>query len=394
MGPGHTTDFRWRMALNDRVQLPGQPFAAAVPNGQPAAARPAKVLATAKPQKKDETPAVKDAFREVVETVVFVVVLVLLLKTFVAEAFVIPTGSMAETLLGYQKWATCPECGEVFPVNCSSEVDPQQGDPVAVVGCTCPNCRYKEIWQETDARNQVVRTLREPPTWGSGDRVLVSKFPFDNGHFGAAGQPDRFNVVVFKYPMEPQKGTIPMNYIKRLCGLPGETIAIFNGDLYRLRPGVLRYDDRPVPADDKDRWRLEYTYSNDVDAVNLFHHDDATMQRFNGAQFEILRKSPELILAMRRLVYDNDHQPADLVGKVKPRWQGQDGWAAPDDKVPKVFRHAEGKDAQPDCSNEVTRRTGRPTRSRNSFATSWATTPASWPAAAGAIRSKPIGSAI
>src|SRR5437879_2457371 len=31
-------------------------------------------------------------FREIAETVVFVVVLVLLLKTFVAEAFVIPTG--------------------------------------------------------------------------------------------------------------------------------------------------------------------------------------------------------------------------------------------------------------------------------------------------------------
>src|SRR5262245_55968586 len=48
--------------------------------------------------------------REVVETVVFVVVLVLLLKSFAAEAFVIPTGSMAETLYGYQKEVTCPSC--------------------------------------------------------------------------------------------------------------------------------------------------------------------------------------------------------------------------------------------------------------------------------------------
>src|SRR5437588_10326264 len=77
----------------------------------------------------------KDSFREIVETVVFVVVLVLLLKTFVAEAFVIPTGSMAETLLGYQKWATCPECGYTFPVNCTSEFDPHQGPQVAIVGC-------------------------------------------------------------------------------------------------------------------------------------------------------------------------------------------------------------------------------------------------------------------
>ena len=27
-----------------------------------------------------------------------------------------------------------------FPVNCSCEVDPQQGPPTPVVACTCPNC--------------------------------------------------------------------------------------------------------------------------------------------------------------------------------------------------------------------------------------------------------------
>ncbi len=288
-----------------------------------------------------EPPAVKDAFREVVETVVFVVVLVLLLKTFVAEAFVIPTGSMAETLLGYQKWVTCPECGEVFPVNCSSEVDPQQGPPVPVIGCTCPNCRYKEIWEETDARGQIVKTLQEPPPWGSGDRVLVSKFPYDNGHFGAAGRPKRFDVVVFKYPQEPQKGQTPMNYIKRCCGEPGETIAIFNGDLYVLKPGILTYPNHPRPGDEKDLWEREYTYSNDAEAVNLFHQDAETMRRYSGAKFEILRKTPDLILAMRRLVYDNDHQAKDLLGKVKPRWQGDATWAATNPDSPKVYRHTD-----------------------------------------------------
>src|SRR5437016_14561474 len=91
------------------------------------------VTATAEP---------KDSFREVVETIVFVVVLVLLLKSFVAEAFVIPTGSMAETLYGYQKMVVCPKCQFEFPVNCSCEVDPQQGPPTPVVACICPSCRY------------------------------------------------------------------------------------------------------------------------------------------------------------------------------------------------------------------------------------------------------------
>ena len=98
------------MAPNDRLQVPGQLYTnAGPPNGEvapaPRRSSPAKAVTT---KKKDEQPAVKDAFREVVETIVFVIVLVLLLKTFVAEAFVIPTGSMAETLLGYQKWVDVP----------------------------------------------------------------------------------------------------------------------------------------------------------------------------------------------------------------------------------------------------------------------------------------------
>lgn len=87
-------------------------------------------------------PEHKDGLREVVETVVFVVVLVLLLKTFLAEAFVIPTGSMAETLFGYHKEVVCPECKYRFPINYSSEVDPQDNNPVTVTGSRgCPNCR-------------------------------------------------------------------------------------------------------------------------------------------------------------------------------------------------------------------------------------------------------------
>ena len=56
----------------------------------------------------------KDNVRETIETIVFVVVLVLMLKTFLAEAFVIPTGSMATTLYGYHKDITCEKCGYEF----------------------------------------------------------------------------------------------------------------------------------------------------------------------------------------------------------------------------------------------------------------------------------------
>ena len=91
----------------------------------------------------------RDAYREVVETIVFVVVLVLLLKTFVAEAFVIPTGSMAETLWGIQRVVECPECKYQFPVNFANQVSPQKGRPRQIVtGCTCPNCRLHISWND------------------------------------------------------------------------------------------------------------------------------------------------------------------------------------------------------------------------------------------------------
>src|SRR5438132_9519919 len=62
----------------------------------------------------------RDASREVFETIVFVVVLVLMLKLFVAEAFVIPTGSMASTLWGDQVKLECPECGYAGPASAAA----------------------------------------------------------------------------------------------------------------------------------------------------------------------------------------------------------------------------------------------------------------------------------
>jgi len=116
------------------------------PPPRPARGPAVQTARAAKPgtaSKSEEPEGVKDGFREIVETVVFVVVLVLILKAFLAEAFVIPTGSMATTLLGYHKRVTCPECGYHFDVNCSKEVDVQEPQRVPVVGCTCPNCRVR-----------------------------------------------------------------------------------------------------------------------------------------------------------------------------------------------------------------------------------------------------------
>lgn len=94
------------------------------------------------------TPQHHDSFREFIETIVFVVVLVLILKTFLAEAFVIPTGSMATTLLGYHGEVTCQECGYRFLVNKSKEADPAEVHRQVVTGCRCPNCFYHNNLQK------------------------------------------------------------------------------------------------------------------------------------------------------------------------------------------------------------------------------------------------------
>src|SRR5262249_7244321 len=185
-----------------------------------------------------------ESLREIVETVVFVVVLVLLLKSFIAEAFVIPTGSMADTLWGYQKVITCPQCGTENPINCSGEVDPPKGrKPQPVTHCICQNCLLPILivnpHPDRDGRMPDPQKGNEvlDPGPNSGDRVLVVKYLYDL----FPGKPNRFDVVVFKYPGDssadqsieealrrneseqfpksgPQQNSVQMNYIKRLIG--------------------------------------------------------------------------------------------------------------------------------------------------------------------------------
>ncbi len=123
---------------------PGMPPAAPhdhiILNPPPKASEPVQVPAQRAASKGPGPGDMKDGFREVVETIVFVVVLVLLLKTFLAEAFVIPTGSMATTLLGYHRDVNCEKCGYHFLVNASSEAEDKV--PQFVTKSYCPNCRW------------------------------------------------------------------------------------------------------------------------------------------------------------------------------------------------------------------------------------------------------------
>lgn len=293
--------------------------------------------------KKDQPP--RDPLREILETLVFVVALVLLLKLFVVEAFVIPTGSMAETLYGYHRKVICTECGFPFTVNSSREDEPQGDQRIRVVGGCCPNCNYVNEWSSASV----------PPEVGGGDRVLVHKALYE-----FAG-PDRGDIVVFKYPVDLQYSHVAQNYIKRLWGFGGETIAIHRGDLYVNRS--LAYPNSPMPSDPNERWigpdakSLSkttppfspkdnppgggYLYLNDEAAIKSFRDYRSNPGAATSNGFEPIVKTNEQALAMRRIVYDNQHQSETLArAGIPPRWSADVmGWKTDVPITPRVFTH-------------------------------------------------------
>ncbi|CAN5304175.1 signal peptidase I [soil metagenome] len=295
-------------------------------------------------QSKKPTTNPRDSFREGLETVVFVVVLVFLLKQFVVEAFVIPTGSMAETLYGYRKALTCQECGYEFQLNASCEVDPSDGHLRKVQGYCCPNCRNKQAFSPVSKIPYTSSFWDKVfgPGNASGDRVLVHKALF---HKFAAVPGD---VVVFKYPKQPQKDYSAQNYIKRMWAIGGQTLAIWRGDLYRcesLKYGEDIVDDQneklyPRPENSNDLWELRYTYHNNDAARRVFEASKAAGFPDDGDGFKLIRKSDTLINEMTRIVYDNDFQNTAIQSRgVPPRWKAEASDWTPDD-AGKVFTHS------------------------------------------------------
>jgi signal peptidase I len=117
-------------------------------------------------------------WRDNIEAIVMAIVMAVMLKYFIVEAYQIPTGSMQPTLMG------------------SDES-------------------------------------------GVKDRVIVDKASY---HFR---DPERFEVVVFKYPLDLSK-----SFIKRICGMPGEHLKIALGDLWTRKDPSEEYRilRRPLPV--------------------------------------------------------------------------------------------------------------------------------------------------
>jgi len=216
------------------------------------------------PKLNNTTKKRKGKLRENIESIAFAIAIAFAIRYFVVEAFKIPTGSMAPTLLGEHKDVKCPNCGWFFYADRQSE------------NATCPNCQF-EMSASLYCNNCNNRIRYNWPAWlwrkgtcpkcqitipwvdlsnrviHGGNRILVNKLwlKFKN--------PNRWDVTVFVYPLYdlkckncstqlpdtewhdglrcPRCGSTRFskkkkNYIKRLIGLPGEKLQIVNGDIY------------------------------------------------------------------------------------------------------------------------------------------------------------------
>jgi len=210
-------------------------------------------------KKKVTTPDQRvDTYRETIESIAMAVILAFLFRTFIVEAFVIPTGSMATTLQGRHMEVTCPECDYRYQTGASKE-NADSDYFAEIVGTTCPMCWYPLLLNKRDNPNQRSFT---------GDRILVNKFAY------ALRDPQRWQVVVFRFPGNPKQP-----YIKRLVGLPEERLRIVGGDIYAALAG-------------------------------------------EEAEPTIARKPDKRLLSMLQLVHDHRYRPAvfDEVG-MPHRWQ-------------------------------------------------------------------------
>lgn len=156
---------------------------------------------------------VDETIKETFESIVIALILAFVFRAYVVEAFVIPTGSMAPTLLGSHLRVTCQDCGYGFATDWPDRNGPDRRISTALARnetTQCPMCQFGNKIQ--------AKTLPS-----AGDRILVQKYVYSL----PAMSPRRWDVVVFKAPHKPDE-----NYIKRLVGLPNEAIMVIEGNIY------------------------------------------------------------------------------------------------------------------------------------------------------------------
>jgi len=197
----------------------------------------------------------RNGFRQVTDAMLCLAFAVILVRSFAVEGYMISTGSMAPTLPGFHKRVVCPSCRYEFAVGVSDGqpphrralAQPQEATSDSKVGSqltagetvVCPNCGRDSIAINGLPRNQ-------------GDQLLVDK----NAYLFRS--PRRWEVVVFRNPTRPSQA-----YVKRIVGLPGESVAVKQGDVWidgqRARKNLAQQRAVRIPVYD-----IRFTPQNDA----------------------------------------------------------------------------------------------------------------------------------
>ena len=192
--------------------------------------------------------------------VVLVTCALAIARAVVVEAFEIPTGSMAPCLLGRHRVCICPQCGHEVVVG-RHRLDPEGGTKAGLYRkAFCHHCDHFPL--------PVADAVEKP-----GDQVIVNKAAF------LVRQPARWEIIVFRL--------FGSFFVKRLLGLPGDEIAIKDGDVYvngnlcrkslehaRSMRVLLKQGVSLLADDGKcDPIRDEYAYNAGVHADSELVHD-------------------------------------------------------------------------------------------------------------------------
>lgn len=238
--------------------------------------------------------------RSAIDLAIGFVIVVILLRTFILEGYLISTGSMAPGLLGFHRRIACPSCHYDFAFGVAFDDSVDASSPVVTEPegsrryATCPNC------------GQINIDVSGVPN-SHGDQLLVQKHVYD------FRQPRRWEVIVFRNPASPGEA-----YVKRVTGLPGERIQLVNGDVF-INGELARKDFHQqlamrIPvcnvhylADDEDwllPWELGEGWSADggllVTAAALKDPTQRKTRKHNGSAFAIGVGSAVIIWPKRR----------------------------------------------------------------------------------------------
>lgn len=233
-------------------------------------------------------------------SIVIAFVVAFIFRGFVFEAFVIPTGSMAPTLLGAHVRVRGPETGYTWAVGPWFYARGRMDAPLAVQGTPGrPIVVHDPMSREQLALAGLPRR--------AGDRIMVFKY------LPLLHEPRRFDPAVFRAPHEPGAAT---NYIKRIVGLPGEEIALVDGDVFvRPAPADAPGGDADRPGTPGSTWQeVGWTIARKDERTQRAVWQDVFDSRF--VPLKALRGAEEFIGPWR------GGNGWDLVGRMSYRYRG------------------------------------------------------------------------